>query len=139
MAVGTIWLGVSSPSPMEEKGQIALGRTQEAHSPACLLQARQTQNWENGSPSWDIQLLGVSSPGAEPWRRPALPAWAECECMCNLGPFQGCRCAWSQAGRPALLLDPRCLVSASEFQGRPRRGLGHVPVCASVLRGCGRG
>lgn len=69
-------------------------------------------------------------------------AWAECECMCNLGPFQGCRCAWSQAGRPALFLDPRCLRLSRNFRGGGGGVLaatGHVPVCASVLRGRGRG
>lgn len=43
MATGAVWAGAQCLSPNEEKGQMLLGRAQEAHNPACFLQERRTR------------------------------------------------------------------------------------------------
>lgn len=64
---------------MEEKGQTPLGRTQEAHDPACLLQERHTQ----ALGTWPF-ILGYSASGSTLEKALLCPKQ---ECMHNLGLF----------------------------------------------------
>ena len=63
------------------------------------------------------------------------PLCPKYERMCNLGPLRVWERRYVETGwLPALSLDLPCL-----HLGRWRRGLGHVPTYASVLRGRGSG